>query len=231
MAVVVVVAEMLPRARRPPTDRPSRIRGATLDRDFGYQPTAPTFSVSGNVWHDNGQGGGIAGDGFKNGGEANLPTVKVTVSVDADGAGGNPPVLYTVFTDASGNYLLNGVPGTALVVITVDPTTLPNASFVQTGDPDVIKDNQNTFTMANANVTGKNFGYRSVLASIAGTVVRNADGSHGQLSIQWQTLAPRQIALMRLPRLLVHFQFDGLNDAQRYAFMRRFDLYMQRGGG
>jgi hypothetical protein len=62
-------------------------------------------------------------------------------------------------------------------------------------------------------------------------VVRNADGSHGQLSIQWQTLAPRQIALMRLPRLLVHFQFDGLNDAQRYAFMRRFDLYMQRGGG
>ncbi len=151
--------------------------GATLDRDFGYQPTAPTFSVSGNVWHDNGQGGGIAGDGFKNGGETNLPTVKVTLSVDADGAGGNPPILYTVFTDASGNYLLNGVPGTALVVITVDPTTLPNASFVQTGDPDALKDNQNTFTMASANVTGKNFGYRSVLASIAGTVVRNANGN------------------------------------------------------
>jgi hypothetical protein len=36
---------------------------------------------------------------------------------------------------------------------------------------------------------------------------------------------------MVMPRLHVHFQFTGMNDAQRYTFMKRFDLYMQRGGG
>jgi hypothetical protein len=39
------------------------------------------------------------------------------------------------------------------------------------------------------------------------------------------------IALMRMPVLHVRFNFSGLDAAQRYQFMRRFDLYMQRGGG
>jgi hypothetical protein len=39
------------------------------------------------------------------------------------------------------------------------------------------------------------------------------------------------VALVRLPRLIVNFRFAGLDDAQRYTFMKRFDLYMQRGGG
>jgi hypothetical protein len=30
---------------------------------------------------------------------------------------------------------------------------------------------------------------------------------------------------------LVSFRFAGLDDVQRYDFMKRFDLYMQRGGG
>ena len=30
---------------------------------------------------------------------------------------------------------------------------------------------------------------------------------------------------------LVRFAFAGLDDAERYRFMKRFDLYMQRGGG
>jgi hypothetical protein len=29
----------------------------------------------------------------------------------------------------------------------------------------------------------------------------------------------------------VSFRFAGLDEAQRYAFMKRFDLYTQRGGG
>ena len=65
----------------------------------------------------------------------------------------------------------------------------------------------------------------------ARVAIHNADGSQGQLNIRWQEAPPRRIALMHIPRLLVSFQFDGLNDAQRYTFMRRFDLYMQRGGG
>lgn len=65
----------------------------------------------------------------------------------------------------------------------------------------------------------------------ASVEIKNADGSVGRMQVQWQDGAPRQIALMRIPRLLVSFQFEGLTDAQRYTFMRRFDLYMQRGGG
>ena len=53
----------------------------------------------------------------------------------------------------------------------------------------------------------------------------------GTLSIQWHTGEPRRIALFSLPRLHVSFEFTGLDDAQRYTFMKRFDLYMQRGGG
>jgi len=53
----------------------------------------------------------------------------------------------------------------------------------------------------------------------------------GQLRINWQQAAPRVIAQFRIPCLMVNFCFEGLDAAQRYRFMRRFDLYMQRGGG
>lgn len=58
--------------------------------------------------------------------------------------------------------------------------------------------------------------------------VRIGDGA---LGLTWCTGEPRVIALMRMPRLLVNFRFAGLDEAQRYRFMKRFDLYMQRGGG
>jgi hypothetical protein len=54
---------------------------------------------------------------------------------------------------------------------------------------------------------------------------------HGSLRLQWQVMPARVIALMRLPVLRMHFQFQGLSAAERYIFMRRFDLYTQRGGG
>jgi hypothetical protein len=53
----------------------------------------------------------------------------------------------------------------------------------------------------------------------------------GTLQLRWQAMPPRVIALMRMPILRVNFEFAGLDDAERYAFMKRFDLYMQRGGG
>jgi hypothetical protein len=53
----------------------------------------------------------------------------------------------------------------------------------------------------------------------------------GALRLRWQVMPPRVIALLRMPVLRVHFSFSGLDEAQRYAFMKRFDLYMQRGGG
>ena len=58
--------------------------------------------------------------------------------------------------------------------------------------------------------------------------VRIGDGA---LGMKWQAGEPRVIGLVRMPRFLVSFRFAGLGDAQRHAFMKRFDLYMQRGGG
>jgi hypothetical protein len=53
----------------------------------------------------------------------------------------------------------------------------------------------------------------------------------GTLSLRWHPLPPRAIALLRLPRLHVAFAFDDVGDDARQAFMRRFDLFTQRGGG
>jgi len=53
----------------------------------------------------------------------------------------------------------------------------------------------------------------------------------GHLHLQWRVLPPRQIALIRMPRMQVGYRFDQVGDAARAAFMRYFDLYMQRGGG
>lgn len=55
--------------------------------------------------------------------------------------------------------------------------------------------------------------------------------SDGALGLKWRVGEPRVIGLLRIPRLLVQFRFGGLSAEQRYDFMRRFDLYMQRGGG
>lgn len=53
----------------------------------------------------------------------------------------------------------------------------------------------------------------------------------GSLTLRWQPLPPRVIALMRMPRMQMNFAFSGLDAARRYRFMKRFDLYTQRGGG
>ena len=53
----------------------------------------------------------------------------------------------------------------------------------------------------------------------------------GLFQLRWQVMPPRVIALMRMPVLRVNFEFHKLNAEDRYIFMKRFDLYMQRGGG
>jgi hypothetical protein len=53
----------------------------------------------------------------------------------------------------------------------------------------------------------------------------------GLLRLRWESLAPRRIALMVLPRLRVQFAFEGVTEAERLVFLRHFDLQLQRGGG
>lgn len=76
------------------------------------------------------------------------------------------------------------------------------------------------------------------LPAAMGDVVWQCDGAQlraqldgGRLAIDWREDSPRVIALMRIPRLWVRFVFDGVSESARHSFMRRFDLYMQRGGG
>ena len=74
-------------------------------------------------------------------------------------------------------------------------------------------------------------------AAVGDRPVRLAPGSAqvdidgGTLQLAWQELPPRRIALITLPRLAVRYRFENVDDAARHAFMKRFDLYMQRGGG
>ncbi len=56
-------------------------------------------------------------------------------------------------------------------------------------------------------------------------------GRGAALTMNWYLQAPLLIGLVRMPRLWVDFRFTGLDEAARHDFMRRFDLYMQRGGG
>jgi hypothetical protein len=62
-----------------------------------------------------------------------------------------------------------------------------------------------------------------------GRAVIDIDG--GTLAITWQTLPPRRIALISMPRMAIGYRFDGVDAAARSRFMQYFDLYMQRGGG
>ena len=64
----------------------------------------------------------------------------------------------------------------------------------------------------------------------AGTTALVQVGS-GALHLAWKAGDPRVIALVRMPRLHVSFRFEDVDGHARAAFMRRFDLYMQRGGG
>lgn len=53
----------------------------------------------------------------------------------------------------------------------------------------------------------------------------------GHLLISWEPLPERRIALLVMKRLLVKFRFEGADEGQRLAFMKPFDLTLQRGGG
>jgi hypothetical protein len=53
----------------------------------------------------------------------------------------------------------------------------------------------------------------------------------GTLDLAWREAPPRRIALLELARLHVTFSFENVDDEVRHAFMKRFDLYLRRGGG
>ena len=75
--------------------------------DFGFiEPTAPLVAVGNRVWLDNGQGGGVAGDGIVNGSEMGVGSVEVQL-YPGTGVSGTP--LRTTATGADGCYLFDNL--------------------------------------------------------------------------------------------------------------------------
>jgi hypothetical protein len=66
-------------------------------------------------------------------------------------------------------------------------------------------------------------------AFVLGTGQVRVQIGEGHLQLQWHTLPPRVIALLRLQRLAVSFVFEGVEEDARQRFMKQFDLTMQRG--
>lgn len=146
-----------------------------LDRDFGYPPVVLTQSVGGTVYDDDGSGGGASGDGSQGGTEPGLAGVTVTAYLDTNGDS-TPDQTFTTLTNAAGGYLFAGMPQGSHVLIVVSTSTLPSTAYGQTGDPDAVLNHETAITNLTADMTDQDFGYRAVLGSIAGTVVKDADG-------------------------------------------------------
>jgi hypothetical protein len=73
---------------------------------------------------------------------------------------------------------------------------------------------------------------RAITWQAEGAVVTLNNGTNsGTLTLHWQALEPRRIALMVAPRLHVTFTFEHVALDDRVVFMRYFDLYTRRGGG
>lgn len=53
----------------------------------------------------------------------------------------------------------------------------------------------------------------------------------GRLDLRWQVLPARCIGMVRLPRLLVQFDFVDVDAGSRETFMCHFDRVLLRGGG
>jgi len=76
-----------------------------------------------------------------------------------------------------------------------------------------------------------------LLPSVAGEAWRRSgdrveiDWGGGQVSITLGADGFRQIAMIRLPRMQVGFEYRGLSDAERAAFEHRFERSYQKGGG
>ena len=126
-----------------------------LGQDFGLYSGA---QISGNVYEDNGIGGGIANDGIKNGGEVGLANVKLNLTNNAG------TVIDTTTTDASGNFSFkvpNSLASSSLKVVEVNLTdTISTGATVGTtgGTYDRPSDTITFNYTAGATYSGLSFG-------------------------------------------------------------------------
>ena len=110
----------------------TRFRYTTLDHDGDGVPGIETpdgdakdgeiedyalLSLGDFVWLDEGQGGGLAGDGKHNGSEPPVPGVRMELYLEGQTPGSDTPIAVTT-TDAAGRYYFTGLnPGNYIVHI------------------------------------------------------------------------------------------------------------------
>ncbi|MDP1734755.1 MAG: hypothetical protein Q8L44_10380 [Sulfuritalea sp.] len=89
------------------------------------------------------------------------------------------------------------------------------------------------FPLAYDATTSRQDFVRLLPLATGGEVVHELDGCfRGKgWSLRLTPIPPLEIGLVRLERHRVEIEFDGLDEAAQDAFMRRFTLHYQRGGG
>ncbi|WP_420631305.1 SdrD B-like domain-containing protein [Candidatus Leptofilum sp.] len=145
----------------------------------------PTGTIGDIVWND------MDGDGVQDASEPGIPNVAVELY---DGSG---DLVATAVTDASGNYLFEGLLDDDYTIV-VDPSTLPGTSFTQTGDPETPGSicpsngpnacddegdttlNNNDGASTNDDDLGMDFGYQQTLNTVFGNVWQDNNGDSMQ---------------------------------------------------
>jgi uncharacterized repeat protein (TIGR01451 family) len=125
-------------------------------------------SIGDTLWSDDGSGGGTVGDGTKDGTEAGISGVTVTLYYDVNGDGiiDSDDVLWgTDTTDGSGVYGFTDLPdGNFIVDISTSDPSLP-AGYIPSTDTTVIVDLDSTGINSSAvNSLNADFGFSPVLA-------------------------------------------------------------------
>jgi uncharacterized repeat protein (TIGR01451 family)/fimbrial isopeptide formation D2 family protein len=151
--------------------------------DYSSSDSETLGSLGDRIWYD------IDGDGVQDGGEPGIGSVGVTVRwFGPDGIEGNgdDSVINTT-TDASGNYLVSGLPlgtGANNYRVTVNTATLPTGLTTNTFDLDngtVAPNNNSVVALSGGNANPRNvdFGYRGT-ASLGDRVWIDSDGDGTQ---------------------------------------------------
>ena len=212
--------------------------GAThLTADFGYNyasvadtdtpSTTATGAIGDRLWNDTDQ------DGIQDPGESGIEGVTVRLLVDTNGdgvyGGTSGEILATTATDASGNYIFDGLDEGAYVIEVVASSLPTGFSATPTGNPDGDGDNtSDPQVIAPGDVIlTADFGYHLPTGlTIGDTVYLDEDGDStfdsGELGIAGVTLAlleNGELIATTITDTNGNYNFGGLPSGLTYTVM------------
>lgn len=141
-----------------------------LTQIFGYRHASATHTLSGLIFDDNGAGGGVFSNGVRDGTEPGLAGASIRIEIDLDKDGTTDE--YRVATsEANGDFISNGVPTAANIVLYVLDRSLPRRAYTPTRDPNGPTDGRATLSAITGNVPNLVFGFALKPSTISGSVV------------------------------------------------------------